>query len=103
MARALCNFHNREIDALMRSSSLMYDGCVDKTKAIKWLIQRLIPEYASKIDLELQRRKDKERNKRKSISMEKVLKPALQKRKKKSSAKTPKAKAKSGSTKVRNV
>ena len=98
---ALCNFHNREIDALMRSSSLMYDGCVDKTKAIKWLIQKLIPEYASKIDLELQRRKDKERNKRKSMG--KSPKAGSAKKKKKTSAKTPKAKGKTATAKVRNV
>merc|ERR1712139_673627 len=64
---ALCNFHNREIDALVRSTTLMYDGCTDKNKAIVWLIGKLIPEYKAKIDLELQKRKDREKNKRKSL------------------------------------
>ena len=103
---ALCNFHNREIDALVRSTTLMYDGCVDKNKAIVWLIGKLIPEYKAKIDLELQKRKDREKNKRKSLggagsssAKKKAKTPAG--KKKTPAKKTPKAR--SGRGKVRNV
>ena len=99
---ALCNFQNRNVDAIIRASVLMYDGCVDKNKAISSLVKQLIPEFSAKIALELQKRKDKERRKRKSSG-----KGDSAAKKAKASAKSPKViKPKTpvqGSSKVRNV
>ena len=99
---ALCNFQNRNVDAIIRASVLMYDGCVDKNKAISSLVKQLIPEFSAKIALELQKRKDKERTKRKSSG-----KGGSAAKKAKASAKSPKViKPKTpvqGSSKVRNV
>ena len=63
---ALCNFQNRNVDAIIRASVLMYDGCVDKNKAISSLVKQVNTQLSAKIALELQKRKDKERTKRKS-------------------------------------
>lgn len=99
---ALCNFQNRNIDAIIRASVLMYDGCVDKNKAISSMVKQLIPEFSAKIALELQKRKDKERTKRKSSG-----KGGSSAKKAKAAGKSPKAtKPKTpvqASSKVRNV
>ena len=101
---ALCNFQNRNIDAILRASVLMYDGCVDKNKAISSLVKQLIPEFSAKIALELQKRKDRERTKRKSSG-----KGGSAVKKAKANAKSPKAVKPNpktpvqGSSKVRNV